>query len=55
MAKRRIGEICESLDFINMYEDKLKNGDDLDNFDRETIADLLSQYADVLLGLKVEI
>lgn len=55
MTKFTIGEIVEKLDRLGSLENKMRNEEALDNFDREDIADLLSEYADLLLGIKVEI
>ena len=58
MTKFTIGEIVEKLDRLTSLENKMRNEEVLDNidrFDREDIADLLSEYADLLLGIKVEI
>ena len=54
----RIVEIVEKLDRLTSLENKMRDGKEvheLDKFDREDIADLLSEYADLLLGIKVEI
>lgn len=55
MSKFTIGEIVEKLDIINSLENKSRRGETLDDIDRENIVDLLSEYADLLLGIKVEI
>lgn len=58
MTKFTIGEIVEKLDRLGSLENKMRDEEALDNidrFDREDIADLLSEYADLLLGIKVEI
>ena len=52
MAKVTIGEISEKLDILISLENKLREGRD---FDREEAADMLSEYADLLLGIKVDI
>lgn len=53
--KLTIGEICEKLDILTSLENKLRDGKDLNNLDREEAADMLSDYADLLLGTKVDI
>ena len=58
MTKFTIGEIVEKLDRLTSLENKMRDGKEvheLDKFDFEDIADLLSEYADLLLGIKVEI
>ena len=58
MTKFTIGEIVEKLDRLTSLENKMRDGKEvyeLDKIDREDIADLLSEYADLLLGIKVEI
>ena len=58
MTKFTIGEIVEKLDLLGSLENKMRNGKEvyeLDMIDREYVADLLSEYADLLLGIKVEI
>lgn len=58
MTKFTIGEIVEKLDRLGSLENKMRDEEVLDNidrFDREDIADFLSEYADLLLGIKVEI
>ena len=53
--KITIGEICEKLDILTSLENKLREGKDLNNLDREEAAEMLSDYADLLLGIKVDI
>ena len=55
MSKFNIGEIVEKLDRLELLEGELRRGEVLDDIDREDIIDLLSEYADLLLGIKVEI
>lgn len=55
MIKVTIGEICEKLDILCHLEDVLKSGKVLDDIDRENAAELISEYADILTGIKVEI
>lgn len=55
MAKLTIGEICEKLDILTSLENKLRNGNDLNEIDREEAAEMLSDYADLLLGIKIDI
>ena len=52
--KLTIGEICEKLDILTSLENKLREGKDLNDFDREEAAEMLSDYADLLLGIKVD-
>lgn len=53
--KVTIGEICEKLDILTSLENKLREGKILNDFDREEAAEMLSDYADLLLGIKVDI
>lgn len=53
--KLTIGEICEKLDILTSLENKLREGKDLNDFDSEEAAEMLSDYADLLLGIKVDI
>lgn len=53
--KLTIGEICEKLDILTSLENKLREGKDLNDFDREEAAEMLSDYADLLLDIKVDI
>lgn len=53
--KITVGGLCEKLDILNSLENKLRNGTTLKDFDFEEIADMLSEYADLLLGIKVDI
>lgn len=52
MAKISIGAICEKLDILTALENRLREGRD---FDREKAADMLAEYADLLLALKVDV
>ena len=51
--KITVGGLCEKLDILNSLENKLRDGATLKDF--EEIADMLSEYADLLLGIKVDI
>ena len=53
--KITVGELCDKLDILNSLEDKLRDGTTLQDFELEKIADMLSEYADLLLGIKVDI
>lgn len=53
--KVTVGELCEKLDVLISLENKLREGKDLKDFDREEAAEMLSDYADLLLGIKVDI
>lgn len=53
--KITVGELCEKLDILNSLENKLRGAKTLENFELEEIADMLSEYADLLLGIKVDI
>ena len=53
--KMTVGELCEKLDILNSLENKLRDGATLKDFELEEIADMLSEYADLLLGIKVDI
>ena len=53
--KVTVGELCEKLDILTSLENKLREGKDLNDFDREEAAEMLSDYADLLLGIKVDI
>ena len=53
--KITVGGLCEKLDTLNSLEIKLRNGTTLNDFEFEEIADMLSEYADLLLGIKVDI
>ena len=53
--KITIGELCEKLDILNSLENKLRDGTTLKDVELEEIADMLSEYADLLLGIKVDI
>ena len=53
--KLTIGEICEKLDILTSLEHKLREGEDLNDLYREEAAEMLSDYADLLLGIKVDI
>lgn len=53
MTKLTIGEICEKLDVLTSLENKLRAGQELNETYREEVAELLSEYADYLLGIKV--
>lgn len=55
MAKYTIGEICEKLDYLGKYENYLREGRSLTEDDYLEIAELLSEYGDILLGIKVDI
>lgn len=53
--KVTIGEICEKLDVLISLENKLRDRKTLSDFEFEEIADMLSEYADLLSGIKVDI
>ena len=53
--KITVGELCEKLDILNSLENKLRDGTTLKDSELEEIADMLSEYADLLLGTKVDI
>lgn len=53
--KITVGELCEKLDILNSLENKLRDGTTLKDVELEEIADMLSEYADLLLGIKVDI
>lgn len=53
--KITVGELCEKLDILNSIENKLRDGTTLNDVELEEIADMLSEYADLLLGIKVDI
>jgi hypothetical protein len=56
--KYTIGEICETLDILTAYENRLRDwnaNSTLNNNDAETLAALLSDYFDLLSGIKVDI
>lgn len=53
--KITVGGLCEKLDILNSLENKLRDGTTLKDFELEEIADMLSEYADLLLGIKVDI
>ena len=53
--KITIGELCEKLDILNSLENKLTDGTTLEDFEFEEIADMLSEYADLLLGIEIDI
>ena len=53
--KITIGELCEKLDILNSLENKLRDTTTLKDFDFEEIADMLSEYADLLLGIEIDI
>ena len=56
MNKLTIREILEKVDNINAFETLLLREDkDLDFSDREDITEMLSEYEDLLLRIKVEI
>ena len=52
--KITVGGLCEKLDILNSLENKLRDGTTLKDFEFEEIA-MLSEYADLLLGIKVDI
>ena len=53
--KITIGELCEKLDILNSLENKLRDGTTLKDVELEEIADMLSEYADLLLGIEIDI
>ena len=53
--KITVGELCEKLDILTSLENKLRDGKTLKGSEFEEIADMLSEYADLLLGTKVDI
>lgn len=54
--KITVGELCEKLDVLTSLENKLRDRKTvLEDFDFEEIADMLSEYTDLLLGIKVDI
>ena len=55
IMKITVGELCEKLDILTSLENKLRDGTTLNGFEFEEIADMLSEYADLLLGTKVDI
>ena len=55
MSKFSIGEIVEKLDILTSLENKLRDGKELNEIEREEVAELLSDYADLLLGIKVDV
>lgn len=50
-----IGGLCEKLDILTSLENKLRDGITLKDFEFEELADMLSEYADLLLGVEVDI
>ena len=55
IMKITVGELCEKLDILTSLENKLRDGTTLKDSEFEEIADMLSEYADLLLGTKVDI
>ena len=53
--KITVGDLCDKLDILSSLENKLRDGMTLEDFELEEIADMLSEYADLLLGIKVNI
>ena len=53
--KITVGGLCEKLDILTSLENKLRDGTTLKDFELEEIANMLSEYADLLLGIKVDI
>ena len=53
--KITVGGLCENLDILNSLENKLRDGTTLKDVEFEEIADMLSEYADLLLGIEVDI
>ena len=53
--KITVGGLCEKLDILNSLENKLRDGTTLNDFEFEQLADMISEYADFLLGIKVDI
>lgn len=53
--KVTVGELCGKLDVLTSLENKLRDRKVLEDFDFDEIADMLSEYADLLLGIKVDI
>ena len=53
--KVTVGELCEKLDVLTSLENKLRDRKTLSDFEFDEIADKLSEYADLLLGIKVDI
>lgn len=55
MIKLTTSEICEKLDALWHVEDVLRSGKVLNDADREQAAELISEYTNALLDIKVEI
>lgn len=55
MSKMTVGEIDERVNILIALENKLRDGNDLDKYDRAELADILSDYVDLLLGIEVEV
>lgn len=53
--KVTVGELCEKLDVLISLENKLRDGTTLNQFEFNEIADILSEYEDLLSGIKVDI
>ena len=53
--KVTVAELCEKLDVLISLENKLRDKTILKDFEYEEIADMLSEYADLLSGIKVDI
>lgn len=50
-----VGGLCEKFYILTSLENKLRDGKTLNSFEFEEIADILHEYADLLLGIKVDI
>lgn len=55
IMKITVGGLCEKLDILTSLENKLRDGTTLKDSEFDEIADMLSEYADLLLGIKVDI
>lgn len=53
--KITVGELCDKLDILTSLKNKLRDGKTLEDFELEEITDMLSEYADFLLGIKIDI
>ena len=55
IMKITVGGLCEKLDILTSLENKLRDGKTLKDFELEETADMLCEYADLLLGIMVDI
>lgn len=55
MIKLTVGQIFEKIDTLCHLEVMLRSGKNLNDVDRENAAELISEYAGMLLGIEVEI